>query len=185
MAHVSIHEVIAQLYMRKNKNEINDEIEFIKGSVAPDLTEDLSERLQNIYKHKTHYGKWSNGETETNIDKFLEDQNIDINKDYWKGYFLHLMTDHYFYNKCFVKEFENMKKDKGSFRIDCDFIFEDILKKYNLELSIYTSKYINIQKGEPQYLKLDKVIEFIEKISDMSIQEKIAIIKQKGMEDLE
>lgn len=184
MAHVSIHEVIAKLYMKKHKNEIKDEVEFIKGSIAPDLTEDLTERLQNIYKHKTHYGRWSNGETETNIDKFLEDNNVNINEDYWKGYFVHLLTDHYFYNKCFVKEFEEMKKNKGSFRVDCDYIFKDILNKYNLNLSEYTSKYINIQKGEPQYLKLDKIIDFMEQISDMNIQENIEIIKQRGMDGL-
>ena len=44
---------------------------------------------------------------------------------------------------------------------------------------------MNIIKGEPKYLKQNKVIEFIEKISDFDIKDEIKLIEEKGMEGLQ
>lgn len=182
MAHIAIHEIIADRYIQKHQLEINNEHEFVKGSVAPDLNDEMTER--RIDKDSSHYGKWSNGEVKTNINKFLEDDKVDINEDYWKGYFLHLLTDHYFYNKHFNEEFEDMKKNHDSFGFDYYYIFKEIFEKYQFTLSKYTIKYINIKEGKTRYLKLDKIIDFIEEISNMNIKDEVQIIKQKGMEGL-
>ena len=182
MAHVAVHEIIANRYIQKHHDEVRNKNEFIKGSVAPDLNEQLTERRK--IKDFPHYGKWSNGNVETNIDKFLKDKQVNIKQDYWKGYFLHLLTDYYFYNKQFNKEFEEIKKNKGNLREDYDYIFEKILKKYKITLSNYTSKYVNIKDGNSKYLKLDKMLDFIEKMSDINIENEIKIIKQKGMEGI-
>ena len=45
-------------------------------------------------------------------------------------------------------------------------------------------KYINIISENPKYLKLDKIINFIEKISDFDIETEVKIIKEKGMGEL-
>ena len=37
---------------------------------------------------------------------------------------------------------------------------------------------------EPKYLKIDKVINFIDKISNMDLEKQIEIIKKEGMEGL-
>ena len=182
MAHVAVHEIIANRYIQKHLGEIKDTNEFIKGSIAPDLNEQLTERRK--VKDDSHYGKWSNGNVETKIDEFLEDKQVKMKQDYWKGYFLHLLTDHYFYNKQFNKEFKEIKKNKGNLREDYDYIFEKILKKYKITLSNYTNKYVNIKDGNPKYLKLDKILDFIEKMSNIDIKNKIEIIKQKGMEGI-
>ncbi len=182
MAHVAVHEIIANRYIQKHPSEIKDTDKFITGSIAPDLDEQLAERRK--FKDVSHYGRWSNGNTETNIDKFLEDKQVKIEQDYWKGYFLHLLTDHYFYNKQFNKEFEEIKKNKGNLREDYNYIFEEILKKYKINLSNYTSKYVDIKEGNPQYLKLDKMLDFIEEMSDKNIENEIKIIKQKGMDGI-
>lgn len=44
MAHVAIHEIIADRYIKKHPGEIENQEEFIKGSVAPDLNEQLTQR---------------------------------------------------------------------------------------------------------------------------------------------
>ena len=42
MAHVAIHEIIANRYIQKHPDEIKDVKEFIKGSIAPDLNEEMT-----------------------------------------------------------------------------------------------------------------------------------------------
>ena len=44
MAHVAIHEIIANRYIQKHPDEIKDVKEFIKGSIVPDLNEEMTER---------------------------------------------------------------------------------------------------------------------------------------------
>lgn len=182
MAHVAIHEIIADRYIKKHPGEIENQEEFIKGSVAPDLNEQLTQRRTS--KDISHYGRWSNGNVETNIDKFLEDENIDITKDYWKGYFLHLFTDYQFYNNKFNEEFEEIKKINGNLREEYDYLFKEILERYNIILSKYTDKYVHIKEGEPRYIKLGKLLDFIEEISDINIDDEIKLISQKGMEGI-
>ena len=46
-------------------------------------------------------------------------------------------------------------------------------------------KYMNCIEEQPKYLKKDKVMKYIEKVSDFNIKEEVEIIKQKGMEGLE
>ena len=45
-------------------------------------------------------------------------------------------------------------------------------------------KYMNTIEGQTKYLKLNKVIDFIEKMSNFNIDQEIKIIKEKGMEGL-
>ena len=182
MAHVAIHEIIADRYIQKHPNEIKDVKEFVKGAVAPDLDEEMTNKRK--FKDSSHYGRWSNGNVETNIDKFLEDENVGINQDYWKGYFLHLYTDYQFYNNHFNEEFEEMRRTKGNLREDYDYLFKEILGRYNVTLSKYTDKYVNVKEGEPRYIKLEKLLDFIEEISDINIDDKVKLIKQKGMEGI-
>ena len=88
-----IHIAIANEYLKKHKNEILNKQEFIKGAIAPDLNEIFTGISEN--KSKTHYGKWGKFDTITRIDLFLKDNNVDITKDFWKGYLLHLLSDYY------------------------------------------------------------------------------------------
>ena len=81
-------------------------------------------------KSKSHYGKWGNGDSTTNINQFLLDKNVDIKKDYWKGYFLHLLTDYYFYHIDFNRENEQALKNKETFYYDYDCLNKELRKKY-------------------------------------------------------
>ena len=181
----TIHIAIAKQYMKKHKEEIKNEEEFIRGSIAPDLNKSLDGPAED--KSRTHYGKWGHYEVITNINEFLKDSRVNMEEDYWKGYFIHLLTDHYFYNKekFFKREYEEMKRNNDKFYNDFDCLNKGLIEKYKIEPLENIKKYMNKHDGEPKYLKEPKMIEFIEEISDMSIENKIEIIEQKGMEGLE
>ena len=181
----TIHIAIAKQYMKKHEQEIKDEQEFIKGAIAPDLNEEMNGNAED--KNKTHYGKWGHYEVVTNIDEFLKDSKADMQQDYWKGYFIHLLADYYFYNdeNCFKKEYEEMKKNNDKFYNDFDCLNKVLMEKYQVEPLECVKKYMRMYDGDPKYLKKFKMMDFIEKISDKSINETSEIIMQKRMEGLE
>lgn len=159
-----IHIAVGKEYIKKHKNNIKDENEFFKGILAPDL---ISLQNKDISKDITHYGKWNRNETEINIDKFLEDENVDLSKDYWKGYFIHLLTDYNFYLKDFKEETLEMIKNNDTYYHDYDCLNKPLMEKYeiyNIKDENIT-KYMQYTEGELKYLKLDKVIQFIDNFS--------------------
>ena len=84
MAGYVIHLAVAEAYIEKHPGSIKNYEEFIQGVIFPDSVSD---------KSITHYGEKS---SKVNLKKFLDDKEID--NDYNKGYFLHLVTDYIFYN---------------------------------------------------------------------------------------
>ena len=146
----TIHLAIGEQYIKKHKEEIKNKKEFIKGIIAPDLNEKMTDIEKN--KSKSHYGDWGDNKTITLIDKFLKDKKVNMEKDYWKGYFLHLLTDHYFYNIIFHKEYMQSLKNNEKFYYDYDCLNEELIKKYQ-ELEKYRvepiKKYIDILKEKP------------------------------------
>ena len=176
MPSFTIHIAIAKQYIKKHQNQIKSEEAFIKGVLAPDLVKD---------KHKSHYGNWEDYIEKTNIDNFLKDSIVDMKQDYWKGYFIHLLTDHYFYTLYFKRENEEIAENKDKFYNDYNYLNKILIEKYKIETISTIKKYMDIFEGTPKYLKHDKIINFIEEISNMDITDKIEIIKEKGMEGLE
>lgn len=95
----NIHIAIGNEYLKKNN--IKNRGEFFKGIVFPDLYYDKSsshfsgpidkDNLINSLKNKV------------NLKKFLLKNNIDT--DYDKGVFLHLITDFLFYNSFINKTY--------------------------------------------------------------------------------
>lgn len=178
----TIHIAVAKQYLNKHKGEIINEEDFIKGAVAPDLDETLSEISKN--KNKSHYGTWHILPVVTNIDMFLNDSYVDINNDYWKGYLLHLLTDFYFYNKIFLNECLKMKNNNDNIYYDYDCLNNNLIEKYQIIIFENIKKYVNFIEGTPKYLDKDKIISFIEKISNLNLDDQIKIILEKGMEGL-
>lgn len=178
----TIHIAVAKQYFKKHRAEIRSEEEFIKGSIAPDLDETMTKKAKD--KNKTHYGKWGILPVETNIDQFLEDPKVDINKDYWKGYLIHLLTDYYFYNIVFKEECLIMSKNNDKLFYDYDCLNEELITRYKINILDNIKGNMRVINGEPKYLNKEKVINFIEKISSFSLDEQINIIMQYGMEGL-
>ena len=108
---------VAKEYLRKNKKELNKD--FLKGSIAPDLTTD---------KTKTHYGK---SPAYTNLSKSLKQNKLE--SDYDKGAFLHLVTDYLFYNKYLEKlEKPQIYKDYDYYgKISFKLIIFNLICDYN------------------------------------------------------
>ena len=140
MAGFTIHLAVGKQYMEKHNGEIKNEKEFIKGIIAPDLNEKMTDIEKN--KSKSHYGKWEEYSATTNIEQFLKDKNVNVNEDYWKGYFLHLLTDYYFYNIDFLKESKEIEQNKEHFYYDYDCLNQDLIEKYKVMCDIRNSKKI-------------------------------------------
>ena len=88
-----IHIAIANEYRKKHKAEIKNQEEFMKGTLAPDLSKD---------KYKSHYNNYA--EKQEGLSNFIKQTEIDIHSDYGKGYLLHLIADKLFYHHTFKKE---------------------------------------------------------------------------------
>lgn len=180
----TIHIAIAKEYIRKHENEIKNEQEFIRGSIAPDY---ICLVDKHINKNITHYGKWgdwTSNDEEIYLDEFLKDSKVDLNKAYWKGYFIHLLTDHYFDKTYFHKEIKKAKENEDKFYTDYDCLNKIIIKKYNIEMIEDIKRHMNCIEDKPKYLNIDNVIKFIEDMSNMNLEQQVALIKQKGMEGI-
>lgn len=171
-----IHVAIGKEYVRKHKNEIRNEKEFLKGILAPDL---ISLRNKEISKELTHYGKWNFKDIKINLDKFLEDKKVDLNNDYWKGYFIHLLTDEDFYLNSFKMETLELIKNNDSYYYDYDCLNKKIITRYDINKfnNEAIDKYMKFVEGKPKYLKEDKIIQFIDNFSNIDIYKKIEEIK--------
>lgn len=143
-----IHISVANEYMRKNPNEIKDYSKYIDGVIFPDSVED---------KSLTHYGEKS---SKVNLKKFLEENEIE--DDYNKGYFMHLVTDYLFYNKfldCFSKDIYN----------DYDILNLKLQERFNIKLPNMIRDKVFYKDGETKILELDSVLKFIDDTSNYKL----------------
>lgn len=145
-----IHLVVAEEYLRKHTEIEENHEEFIKGVLYPDSVLDKSE---------THYGIKS---SKTNLADFLQEHEIE--NSFTRGYFLHLVTDYLFYNRC-LKYYSKEKMYR-------DYDILDILLpfKYNVRLP-EELKGSNCAEGDFKLsiLTMSQIENFIKTVSDMDI----------------
>lgn len=177
MPSFTIHIAVAKEYIKKHKSEIEDECEFIKGNYAPDLEVDMKTPAKD--KNKTHYGNWDIWPVEIRFLEFFYDEKVDLSKDFWKGYLLHLLTDEYFYTKTFPKETQYILENNDSFYKDYNCLNKDIMEQYNINIIEDIKKYMTFIKGKTKYLEKDKIISFIEEMSDIDLDEEIKRLNKK------
>ena len=176
----TIHLAIAKEYAKKNKEKVNNMNEFLEGTIAPDY---IFLTNRDISKNITHYGKWGDWTTndqEIYFDKFLEDTNVDLQNDYWKGYFLHLLADYYFGRKYFDEEMRKAKENNDKFYNDYDCTNKELIEKYNIKIIEKVKKYMSCIEEKSKYLKIDKVNKFIEDMANLNLDEQEKIIKEYG-----
>lgn len=173
-----IHIAVGKEYIKKHVNEIKNKEKFYEGILAPDL---ISLTDKNVSKSETHYGRWGNKELDIHLKEFLQDKSVDISDDYWKGYFIHLLTDDAFYLKYFKEETIELIKNHDKFYYDYDCLNKSLIEKYHIDnmKNENISKYMGHVDGTPKYLKEDKVEKFIEDFSNINIEEQIELIKWK------
>lgn len=189
MASYSIHLAIAKRYIEKNN--IGNKVDIYKGTIDPDLVEN---------KNVSHYVNRDEIDTIDKIKDFsagLYDflKINDIESDYNKGLFIHLITDYLFFNMYLDKEymasikFENFDKD---LYYSYDKTNGYLKKKYNIS-SIFNNEYLKLYRekieidfepidGEYKLLiNEDKIYEFIEFVSDIDLERyKNKILENKG-----
>ncbi len=164
MPSFNIHIAIASEYIKYHPGEIKNQEEFMRGTIAPDLSEN---------KYKSHFDNYA--ERHNGLSEFLDQNQIDITSDYGKGYFLHLVTDELFYHKVFEKEHDEVNKLNTTFHHDWDCRNKLIINEYKIE------GYMNrILEEKTQFLDFEKVKKFINQLSKITIEEQIHEIKNNG-----
>lgn len=193
MASFSIHLAIAKRYLEENN--INDVDSFIKGNIDPDLVND---------KKISHYTKFTDKENLRNhlkgkvdLYKFLSENNIE--NDYQKGVFLHLITDYLFFNYFISKKYVN-SMSHTDFSISLYYTYdkykEYIEDEYSLKSLTILNKLNNVIINDEEKRNLDssgeklvlfdinKLEEFIDYVSNLNLskyKEKIILNKKNIM----
>ena len=145
-----IHLAVAEEYLRKHKIKNEKYDEFIDGVIYPDMVKD---------KSITHYGEKS---SKTNLYKFLQENKLD--SSFKRGYFLHLITDYLFYNKCI----DTMGNEIYN---DYDKLNGILINKYKVIFPETIKEYANFhQEGECKILNVDLINKFIDDVSNLDIE---------------
>ena len=189
MASTAIHIAIAQEWAKKHKvNNIDD---FVFGAVAPDL-------FDKLYENKNaHYGNLKAGLTlkeyyckKVNLSSYVE-QN-EIVSDFNKGYFLHLVVDHFFYTQFidldYVEKADNKFKSELYDTYDAVEYFVNV--KYNVnynnshkEMEYYKNKHEKSlpMKVENQIFTNQEIFDFIDKMAELDLEKIFSDIKNKSV----
>ena len=149
MAGYVIHLAVAEEYIRKHKNQINDYHKFIEGVIYPDGVQD---------KSISHYGQKS---SKVVLKDFLKEHIVD--NCFEKGYFLHLITDYLFYNK-FLEYFS---KDIYE---DYDISNKYLIKEYNVNIPDNIKNRVFYKEGNTKVFTIESICEFIEKTSEYDVE---------------
>ncbi len=176
-----IHLAIANRYMQKHK--IENKEEFLEGNIVPDF-EEKSKSHYTIKAENHNLIEFLNNRV--SVDSFLKENEVE--NDLKRGILLHLIADNLFFTQFFPKDYlENVGYDQfgkdlyGSY----DQTNSYIEKKYNIKFperlkermirnieDARKLKKLDIEKGK-NILPLEKLDEFIERVSDIDLEEYI------------
>lgn len=152
-----IHLAVANEYVKKHPNEIKNLPDFFRGNISPDLT-------TKDKKGETHYGETS---SVLYLRKYFEKNNLE--SDYSKGYFLHLVTDYIFYNKIL----EYISKDIYN---DYDILNRYLMEKYDVKLIDEVKDNVLFKEGNTKILNretAEKTIDIVSNYELKNIKEEI------------
>jgi len=182
MPSFQIHLAIAKKYIEKH--EVQDKDAFMEGSIAPDFVRP---------KEKSHYtigipndDLVENAKNKVDLKRYLKENKVET--DYEKGVFLHLLTDKIFFTEFFDEDYYK----QTTYQEFC----EDLYISYNKTNSYIEEKYhivlkkdmiekirediekskkekkVILQEGK-NILPLDKIDAFIERMSNVNLEEYI------------
>ena len=140
-----IHLAVAKKYLENHKE---DEKEFYKGVIAPDLLD----------KKVSHFGEYS---STPDLNRYYNDVGLDTSFN--RGYFLHLVTDYLFYNK-FLESFSPEIYE------DYDKINESLVRKYNIDIPKEVEEKVKFKQGNLAILDFDKVCKFIDTVGKVPLE---------------
>ncbi len=187
MASAIIHLCVAK---EVNKYLKMDEKELLLGSIAPDMSKLIGET-----KEISHFLDHSNEDDIPNIDRFLAKYRSELNKPFEMGYFIHLLTDKYWFRDYIYQYIERYTREETKKKITYTALKEiiyndytniniDLIDKYGLALDIFsnewefpTSKITEIPMNQ-----LDLLIEKMGQIIESSTEEKTFLFDTKDIE---
>ena len=177
MASFYTHIAIAKRWLEKNPGIILDEQAFIDGNVEPDLTDD---------KNATHFGvrnpnssliRWN--ADKVSLEKFLATYQLD--SDYNRGMYLHLMTDFVYYNQFLPSEYletkmrEDMIRDNSftakhfNGHLIAEYGVSYYMTSHGDELTAMVGAWDDAVVGGELLFSAEQLDEFIERMSETKI----------------
>lgn len=194
MPSFSIHLAVGKRYLEKNL-EIKDKNGFYLGILAPDFATD---------KQISHYTGERNRndiidflEKKVQLSSFLEKENIDT--DYQKGVFIHLITDYVFFTSFFSKDYlssNNLDTFLNNLYYSYDQVNDYLNEKYLIDYSIFSvetrdkidrniKRKLEQTRNGTNILSFDKLDVLIEEVSNVNldsirynIQNNISLVKK-------
>lgn len=179
-----IHLAVGNLYAKKNKIE-NKKL-FDEGVIAPDFAKDKEASHYSAPRDKKDILDFLHKKVQ--LDKYLDANEID--SDFKRGEFLHLVTDYIYFNQFFsdeeVLKYGDEFLDSMYYSYDC--IKAPVEEKYGVEYPSNISeimraidekrKLLGFDKGVTKAIilpqeKLDRFIEFCANIDLQKFAEKI------------
>ncbi len=166
MASAVIHLCVAKeinKYLNMNQNEL------LLGSIAPDISKQIGET-----KEISHFLDHSNEDDIPNIDRFLSKYRTELNNPFDMGYFIHLLTDKYWFRDYVYQYIErytkNSTKKKITYTAIRDLIYNDytninidLIDKYELPLDLFFYD-MEIPKSKIKEIPVEKLPILIEKM---------------------
>ncbi len=188
MASAIIHLCVAK---EINKYLKMDENYLLLGSIAPDISKQIGET-----KEISHFLDHSNEDDIPNIDRFLLKYRSELNNPFEMGYFIHLLTDKYWFRDYVYKFIDRYTQDKVKKNVTYtalkDLIYNDytnlnitLIDNHNLNLDLFYNE-IEMPKSKIIEIPVDKLDILIEKmgiIIEDSREEKTFVFDSNDIED--
>ncbi len=166
MASAIIHLCVAK---EVNKYLKMDENTLLLGSIAPDIAKQIGQT-----KEISHFLDYTNEDDVPNIDRFLKKYRNSLDNPFNMGYFIHLLTDKYWFRDYVYQYIERYTKNKTKKKITYtairDVIYNDytninidLIDKYTLPLDIFYNDF-TIPSTDINEIPVDKLDILIEKM---------------------
>ena len=187
MASAVIHLCVAKEVKKYLKM---DEKEILLGSIAPDISKIVGET-----KEISHFLDHTNEDDIPNIDRFLAKYRKDLNKPFEMGYFIHLLTDKYWFRDYIYQYIDRYTRDTNKRKITYtalkDIIYNDytninidLIDKYGLGLDLFSNEW-DLPESSITEIPMDQLDLLIEKMGQIiasSTEEKTFIFDTKDIE---
>lgn len=166
MASTIIHLCIAK---EVNKYLNMSENALLLGAIAPDISKQIGET-----KEISHFLDHSSEDDIPNIEKFLNKYKEELTNPFTMGYFIHLLSDKYWFRDYVYNYIERYTKDKTKQKLTYtalkNVIYNDytnlnikLIDKYNLQLDLFYNEF-EVPKSSITEISLDKLNILIDKM---------------------
>jgi hypothetical protein len=162
---------IIHLCVAKEVNKVlgMDEKLLFLGTIAPDLSKQIGQS-----KEISHFLDHSNEDDIPNIDRFLNKYEEELRNPFEMGYFIHLLTDKYWFRDYVYKYIERYSIESGRKDLtysalkkliydDYTNINIDLIDKYGLSLELFYDK-IDYPTSKITEIPMDKLPIIVEKM---------------------